>query len=317
MLNYKLKLFMVAMVLANMAWQMYGPILPLYLKELDASILQIGLFFTLSQIIPLALQIIGGWISDTLGRLRSIAMGSLAGVLSYVALLLAPTWQWVLLGEGFSAVTRSLVAPSFGAFIAEQSAEEHRARVFAITDTIYMIVMIVGPPLGGWMVDQFGFKWMLAAAGILYVGATIIRVSMARSVSREVTEKPETLSFKSLKTNLGLMVGLILGGGVVTWLLLTDGVRDLSGSMSFTLLPVYLQGIGGLSMTQIGWLSSILGIANMVMNIPGGTLADKKGERVAIALGFLIDFAALVVFLQVSSFWGYAAAWALFGVGGG
>jgi hypothetical protein len=31
---------------------MYGPLLPLYLKSLNASVVQIGLFFTLSQIIP-------------------------------------------------------------------------------------------------------------------------------------------------------------------------------------------------------------------------------------------------------------------------
>ena len=124
LISKKLLLFMVAMVLANTGGNMYGPLLPLYLKELNASVVQIGLFFTLAQIIPLALQILGGWISDSLGRLRSIAMGSVAGVFSYVGLILAPTWQWILVGEGLGSVTRSLVGPSFSAFIAEQSAEE-------------------------------------------------------------------------------------------------------------------------------------------------------------------------------------------------
>src|SRR3990172_2549067 len=91
LLNRKLLLFMLAMVLANIGGNMYGPLLPLYLKQLNASVVQVGLFFTLSQIIPLALQILGGWISDSLGRLRSIAMGSVAGVLSYVGLILSPT----------------------------------------------------------------------------------------------------------------------------------------------------------------------------------------------------------------------------------
>src|SRR4030067_1558959 len=114
LLNNALRLFMAAMVLANISSHMYAPLLPLYLKSLDANVVQVGLFFTLAQIIPLVLQILGGWISDSLGRLRSIAMGSLAGVLAYIGMILAPTWQWVLLGEGFGAITRSLVAPSFG-----------------------------------------------------------------------------------------------------------------------------------------------------------------------------------------------------------
>ncbi|HSB66216.1 MAG TPA: MFS transporter, partial [Anaerolineales bacterium] len=92
--NKMLLLFMVAMILANMGGEMYGMLLPLYLKELNASVVQIGLFFTISQIIPLVVQILGGWVSDTLGRLRSIALGSVAGNLTYVGFIFAPTWQW-------------------------------------------------------------------------------------------------------------------------------------------------------------------------------------------------------------------------------
>src|SRR5512143_1081876 len=109
-------LFLFAMILANIGGNMYGPLMSLYIKNLGASVEQIGLFFTLSQIIPLALQILGGWISDTLGRLRAIAFGSVVGVFTYVALIAAPTWQWLLLATALSAVAGSLVGPSFEAF---------------------------------------------------------------------------------------------------------------------------------------------------------------------------------------------------------
>jgi MFS family permease len=62
LLNKVLLLFMLAMILANMGGEMYGMLLPLYLKELNASVVQIGLFFTVSQIVPLVVQILGGWI---------------------------------------------------------------------------------------------------------------------------------------------------------------------------------------------------------------------------------------------------------------
>ncbi|MGB2956017.1 MAG: MFS transporter [Anaerolineales bacterium] len=317
LINNLLKLFMTAMVLANIAGMMYGSLLPLYLKSLNASVVQIGLFFTLSSILPLILQILGGWISDTLGRLRSIAMGSVAGVLSYVGLILAPTWQWVLLGEGLGAVTRSLIGPSFSAFIADQSAEENRARVFGITDSIFMLVLVIGPPLGGWMADVYGFRVMLISSGIIYTFAAMIRIGMARTAARGAEANPEKLSLSSLKGNLGAMGGLLLAGGVMTWILITDGVRDIAFTMSFTLESLYLEEVGGLSMRQIGLLSSVFGIFNMITTIPAGKLADQKGERVAIVGGFFLTFIALLVFLNVNTFWGYAAAWAIFGVGVG
>jgi MFS family permease len=317
LLSRNLLLFMFAMVLANVGGNMYGPLLPLYLKSLNASVVQVGLFFTLSQIIPLALQILGGWISDSLGRLRSIAMGSVAGVLSYVGLILSPTWQWVLLGEGLASVTRSLVAPSFSAYIAEESTEQNRARVFGITETIFIVVTIIGPPFGGWLVDNYGFKFMLTCAGAVYFLATLIRIAMARVAARGREASQQKLSLVSLKSNLGMMVGMVLAGGLITWILITDGVRDIAFSMSFTLMPIYLQDLGGLTVQQIGWLESVFGIFMMLVTLPAGWLADKKSERLAIALGFLLEFAALMTFLRVSGFVGYAAAWALLGLGVG
>lgn len=317
LLNNVLKLFMTAMVLANIGGSMYGSLLPLYLKELNANVIQVGLFFTLSRIIPLILQILGGWISDSLGRLRSIAMGGVAGVISYIGLILAPTWQWVLLGEGLGAVTRSLVGPSFSAFIAEQSEEKNRAKVFGITESIFMLVMIIGPPLGGWLADTYGFRLMLICAGALYTVATIIRIGMARTAAKGAEANPEKLSFNSLKGKLSAMTALLLAGGVMTWVLITDGVRDIAYTMSFTLESLYLEEVGGLSMRRIGLLASVFGIANMLTTIPAGKLADDKGERVAITGGFLLDAIGIIIFLSVDTFWGYAAAWATFGVGEG
>jgi MFS family permease len=317
LLNNTLLLFMLAMVLANTAFNMYGMLLPLYLKELNANVIQVGLFFTLSRIIPLALQILGGWVSDTLGRLRSIAFGSLAGVASYVALILAPTWQWILLGEGLSSVTRSLIGPSFSAFIAEQSAEEHRARVFGITDSIFMVVAVVGPPLGGWLAGAYGFRFMLVCAGVMYVCATIIRVGMARKAAQTTEAAPQQLSFTGLKTNLKSISLVILAGGLMSWILVTDGVRDIAYSLSFSLESLYLEEIGGLSMQQIGLLSSVFGLAMMAVTIPAGWLADKRGERLAIAIGYFLHFVGILVFLRAETFWVYAISWGTFGVGAG
>jgi len=317
LLNKMLLLFMIAMILANMGSEMYGMLLPLYLKELNASVVQIGLFFTISQIIPLVVQILGGWVSDSLGRLRSIALGSVAGNLTYMGFIFAPTWQWVMSGMFFSAITRSLIGPSYSAFIAEQSSEKNRARVFGISDALFMIVSVLGPPLGGFLADAYGFRIMLACAWVLYIFGTIIRVSMARTAARGHEANPQRLSMGNLRTNLGAMVGLLLSGGVITWVLITDGIRDIAFSLSNNLMPVYLEQIGGMSFQQIGWLGSVFGGCMMLVTMPAGWLADKKGERVGIVIGFLIEFIAMFTFMQVTGFWGYVLVWALFGLGVG
>jgi len=312
-----MRLFLLTMILANVAGAMYVGFIPLYLKSLGADIAQIGLFFTIAQIIPLILQILGGWISDSLGRLKSIAAGSVSGVVSYIALILAPTWGWVLVGEGLNAITRSLVGPSFGAFVAEESQENNRAKVYGLVDTFYTIVAIVGPPFGGYLVDHYGFKVMLIVAASIYTVATVIRVHMANKASHRDQEdgKKATLQLGVLKVNLSAIFGLLVAGGVMTWIIITDGVRDISFSLSGNLIPVYLEDIAKMNAQKIGWLSAIMGIAMMITSFPAGNLADRRGERLAIALGFALQSVAFFIFIKAETFTMYAVSYFLIGVG--
>ncbi len=317
LLSNLILLFLFAMILANIGGNMYGPLLSLYIKNLGASVAQIGLFFTLSSVIPLVLQILGGWISDTLGRLRAIAIGSVVGIFTYVALIAAPTWQWLLLAMAFQAITGSLIGPSFDAFLAEHSSEKNRARMFGISQALYAIVGVVGPLLGGWLVDLYGFKTMLMVAAVFYFFATVIRVSMAREASRKSKTPAEKLSFSGLKSNLGTMLGLLLAGGVITWILITDGVRDISFGLSMNFLPVYMQQYGFMNFRQIGLMNSLLGLFIMLTTIPGGWLADKISERFVIMMGFLAIGVAIwmVIALPPGNVWLYGSSWALAGIG--
>jgi MFS family permease len=315
-----LLLFMLAMILANMGGNMYQPLEALYLKDLGAGIGQIGLFYTISQIIPLLLQILGGWLSDTIGRLRAIAIGSVVGVFVYVPLILATRWEWVLLASALGAVTRALVGPSFDAFIADRSAPENRARLFGITQTLFGVVSVIGPLAGGYLVEAMGFKGMLMIAAVLYLIATVIRVSMARTASEGATTDQPHLTLSGLRANLGTMFGLILAGGLFTWIMVTDGVRDIFFNMSFSFLSVYMQDIAELTISQIGLMNSIFGMAMMAVMIPAGWLADKVGERVNIAVSFLflsVSIGLIATVPPASPVWIYGLGWVIAGIGVG
>ena len=312
-----LRWFMFAMVLANTGSAMYPMLMPIYLTELGASVTQVGLIFTLTSVVILILQIFGGWVSDSIGRLRSIAIGSVGGILGFAAVLLAPTWQWMLAALCVLQFPYALVGPSFGAFIAENSTTENRGKVYGITDTIFQITGVVGPPLGGFLVGRYGFKLMLLVSGSLYTLAAFLRIWMATTVRKTSEANPEKLSASALKTSLKTMFGMVLGGGVLTWIFVTDGVRDIAFRLSGELQPLYLEQVAGITVEQIGILGSIFSVAMMFTPILSGKMVDKYGERVPISVGFLLVFAAFMIFLQVNAFIGFAICWIVFGVGVG
>jgi MFS family permease len=315
LMTRRLLVFMGTMILANISGQMFRPLMPLYVQELGANVGQVGLFFTIGAIAPLAFQIFGGWLSDAIGRLQAIAIGSVGGVLGYFVYIFAPSWEWLLIATVTGAMASSFVAPSYMAFISEESADDARGRVYGMSHALFMIVGVVGPPIGGYVSQIWDFKTMFIVAGGLYGTATVIRLLMARDAARASSDASERPSLTQLRSSLAAMGGLVLAGGIVTWIFISDGVQDVTFSMAFQLLPLYMQNFMGLTNIEIGWLSSISSIVTMLLLMPAGWLSDKKGERVGIVLGFGTIAAAMAVFLNSRVFFGFAVVWALFGFG--
>lgn len=284
-LSRNLRILMVSMILANTGSMMTAALLPLFVTNLGATVSQVGLFFTLSSIFPLLVQIIGGWLSDTIGRLRAIAIGSVLGVVGYLAFLLAPTFWWLLLAQALFSITRALVGPSFSAFTAEESEASARGRTYGAIQALFYTVNVIGPALGGWIADHFGFRAVYGLAAVLYLMATIIRVSMARRLAVNGSPAEAGAAPSSLRQQMGVVTGMLLAGGVITWILLVDGVRDIAFMMSEQLTPVFLDQVGGLTFTQIGLFGSVMGLASMLSSPLAGVLSDRYDERATIALG--------------------------------
>lgn len=312
-----LRWFLFTMVLANIAAETFSLYIPLYLTELGASIGDVGFVFTIVSTVILLLQIVGGWISDSIGRLKSIAIGSIGGILGYIAMLLAPTWQWMLLAIIISRFPSALIGPSFGAFIAENSTEENRGKVYGITDTIFQITGVVGPPLGGLLAGAYGFKRMLIVPAVMYTVAAGFRIWMASTMRSAHEAPPKPLSLTSFRTTLKTMFTLILGGGILSWILITDGVRDIAFRLSSELEPLYLERVGGISLEQIGLLGSTFSIAMMFTPILSGRIADRYGERVPISIGFALVSLGYFTLLQSEVYLGFVLAWVIFGIGVG
>jgi MFS family permease len=211
----------------------------------------------------------------------------------------------------------ALVAPSFGAFIAEQSGERDRGKVYGIAEALFWIVAVIGPPLGGFVAGRFGFRRMFLLGGCLYGFATIIRIWMAGTACGTAASPSGKLSWDSLRGGLGAMVTMVLAGGLVTWIMITDGVRDVAFRLSGELMPLYLREVGGISVENIGYLGAVFGIGMVITSMPAGWLSDKFGEWVVIVGGFVLESVALMLLVSVRSLIGFGLVWLTFGVGVG
>lgn len=321
LLTPTLLILLFSMVLANIGGNMYGPLLPLYVQELGANLTEVGIFFTLAMIAPLLFQILGGWFSDSIGRVQAMAIGSLAGLVGYLIFVVAPSWGWLLLAMMGLSMASSFVGPSFQALVAEQSSEETRGRVFSITQGIFMIVGIVGAPLGGFLADRFGFRPMFIVATAFYALATVIRVRMARQIRQkeEAVRKMQrpAPSLAHLKTSLQTLAAMIVSGGILTWIFISDSVNDVAFRLVENLFPIYFTDLLHLTKTELGWLGGLGSIVTMVFIFVGGWISDRFGERVGILSGSLLISLSIFLMLHAPSFSALIPIMILSGIGQG
>ena len=311
----KLGVFLGAMTLTEISRTMTTVQIPIYLREMGAEIGEIGLFFTISLIFPLFLRILGGWLSDTIGRVRALAIGSASGAVAYMIYALAPAWKAAIPAPAFLALAAALIYPSYKAYVADLANESNRGRYFGITDALIRVAWILGPPLGGFIGQNLGYRTMFISALCCFTAATLLFLVLA--VNSSSTPPGSSLGWVSLKTSFLEMGGLILAGGLVTWILIVDGIRDIAFKLSFDLMPVYLSDIAGISKTDIGILDGLFGLALVLSTFTAGFIVDRVSERFGIVLGLIAMILSRLVFAFAGVFSGFALSWILLGMGGG
>jgi MFS family permease len=280
----KLKVLLLSMIMANLGGRMYRPFVALYILSKGGTVTDVGIFYTVDTVVAAILRPIGGWFSDSIGRLQAVGIGTLFGMAGMLGLALAPTWEWLLVAEIILAFGRAVVGPSFRAFIAEAAPPGNLAQTFGLVNGTFKVVDVLGPALGGWMAAYYGLPSVFWGAVVCMVAATVFRVVVA-------LRQPyhwEKVRLQGLKSSIsGLFLGLV-GGGLLTWLLVTDSLRDVGVNLYESFRPVLMQSMG-LTEDRIGLLFSLSAVVYLLTNLFASRLADRWSPFGMLALGGLIE----------------------------
>ncbi len=315
LISRRILLLFVGRTFAEATRAMTAVQIPIFLRELGASVSEIGLFFTLAMILPLVFHMFGGWMSDHIGRLRAMWLGSLVGIIAYIPYALAKDWRIALLGPALLAVATALLVPAYRAYIADIVTEDRQGRTFGIGNSVLNLAWVLAPPLGGFLAQAYGYQAMFLSAVLLYAIAALLFWFLVRDDQRQNVPSGEKPSLQSLRQSFGEILPLAVAGGLFTWILITDGIQDIALDLSFNLMPVYLNEIIGVGKQSIGIMDGLHGIAWVVASPFGGWFADKVGSRRGLMLGLVGLMIAPLIFAFATGFWGFAISWIVLGIG--
>lgn len=256
----------------------------LFAIELGANPLLIGVLISAYSAFPLLLAVYSGRLSDRFGARRPMIAGTAILACGLIIPYLWPKLpalyiSAVLIGIGFIFynVSAQNLAGALGT-------PEARTRNFSTLGLGYSGGHMVGPLIGGYAIDYYGFPTAYLAYAILMALALIVLLASRRADTASRAEIGERKSTLQLLQSPRLRRAIIVSGLVVTgW--------DLYGFY----VPIYGHSIG-LSASTIGVILGVFAVASFVVRIVLPLFTRRYGVERVLSIAMFAGAAAFLPF---------------------
>lgn len=309
-------LLMVSWLIVDFFAELPGTYFPLYVKALGGTAASLGVIGAAEMIARGLVQIPGGYIADRYGRKWIImTMTGLAG-LSRIVYILAPTWEWIVLGAAVMGFT-GIYGPALEALIADSLPPERRGMGFGIVRLIGSVSTTPSPLIAGFLYLRIGLiPTMRLSYGLAAVG--FIVAAALRTRLKETVESPERINVAEMAASYPVS----FKESVAIWRLVPREAFTLFVSQVLTMftvgmfMPVFtLFMVDDLGITEfeLSLIMASMFVTMIIFALPTGKLIDTIGKKKPLLASYVLWVAAVPLFLY-GNFWRLILAMTLVGV---
>ncbi|MFP4511722.1 MAG: DHA2 family efflux MFS transporter permease subunit [Acidimicrobiales bacterium] len=155
-----------------------------------------------------------GWLADLLGRRMMYVLSLVSFGVGALVCAVAPNMFVLVLGRLVQGLGGGALMPVGMAMVYDLFPPHRRGTAMGIWGVGIMAAPAAGPPLGGWMVTAFGWRWIFA----VFVGVALLAAALATRWLPEIGHRE--------RRRLDPVGWLLMAVGVV---LLVVGSREASG----------------------------------------------------------------------------------------
>jgi len=134
--------------------------LPVIQQDLGATATDVQWIVETYSLFLASLILVGGSLGDLYGRRRIFALGIAVFTLSSIWCGLSPTVLSLILARAVQGIGAALLVPGSLAIISASFSEEQRGRAFGTWSAFTALTTVVGPVLGGVLVQYASWRWV-------------------------------------------------------------------------------------------------------------------------------------------------------------
>ena len=303
-------LLLVALVLAGTGEKLWLGFAPKYIETLGGSILIIGLFDALQTFLGAIYAYPGGWLTDHWGQRKSLLLFSLISIAGYILVLVWQSWLALLLGSFLFLAWSALSLPATLSVIATSLQSNRHTMGVGVQSMIRRVPMMVGPLLGGWLINHY--DW---ADGIRYALALCIVMSLLTLAFQwfmfepeagraDLLVSPNNEAAQQRRPTVSFLGVVKTFTPALRELLVSDILIRFCERIPYAFIILWAMDSGGVSAQQWGYLVTFEMVTAMLCYIPVAHLADKYGRRPFV----LITFVFFTLF-PVTLLWAHDFKW--------
>ena len=227
-------------------------LLPVFIQGLGGSYVDMGLVGTVRGIPMVFLVLFIGYLADRVNRSTLFTVSLLLNAPPFIALIFATEIYQIIIIQIFQGIANAILFPASDILIADLAPKKERIKVMGRYEGSIISGFLVGPILGGIIVDFFSFEALFLTSGIItIVGGILAWGTIGRSYIPPI--RKEDLIVKFSKLNIIRILPVIL-------VMLPYGVVI---AVLISILPGYVSDLGFVPM-QVGFILATLSVSRMI-----------------------------------------------------
>jgi MFS family permease len=269
-------LLAVALFTWGVAESMFLFFQPIYLKELGADPIRIGVILGGFGLMMISSHIPAGYLADRVGRKPVIVSAWVMGLVTAWIMALADSLPVFIIGMFLYGLTMFVISP-LNSYVTAARGKLSVGRAITLISASYNLGAVIGPLLGGRVGEQFGLRQNYIFAGFLIMVSTLV-VLFLRPQPVERVSHADTSNGWLRTSPYWYYVGAIFLAAFAMYL-------------AQPLAPNFLAEQRSLSLEQIGLLYSATSLGVVLLNLILGSFPARTG--------FLIGQAAVGVYALI------------------
>jgi MFS family permease len=265
-------------------------VLQLYSLDLGASPTEVGVLVALYYVCPLLLSMPAGTWGDRYGPRRPLLFSAVCGTAGLMIPYYVHTLPALYLAGALSGMSFAFFLVIVQNLVGILSAPEKRAQNFSNFSLVGATSNFIGPLVGGFSIDHFGYPVACATAAAFALATGVMVVIWGKM-----------LPGGSRRTAPRARIADTLKDPAVMRILAVGALVQLGTDLFQFYIPVYGVGIG-LSASAIGVLLAAFAAASFIVRFALSRLIKRLGEEKLLAYSFYlaaVGFALIPLFHDV------------------